>query len=247
MIKDFLISFRDNFQEKTTNPFLGTYLLVWLIRNWELVYTLFNFDKDTKLLDKVSYIKSYYSQVSFFENILTNILWAFALLITTYILLNVSRLIVNLSEKRVAPWVYKITDSKSIILKVHYERIRSARDDLQSRLDMERESKAKLENRIKELEEEIISVRSKNSQHLAENETQNLPNEIDIIIDKLNKDKIVKHFIEAAASINAGYGLPRDYPNLMNFIKLGLIRSTGVDFKLTADGEAILKRIRFAE
>ena len=46
MIKDFLVSFKDNFKEKTRNPFLGTYLIVWLIRNWELIYTLFNFDQN---------------------------------------------------------------------------------------------------------------------------------------------------------------------------------------------------------
>jgi len=32
-VKDFLISFSDNFKKKTQNPFLGTYLIVWIIRN----------------------------------------------------------------------------------------------------------------------------------------------------------------------------------------------------------------------
>lgn len=45
-------SFVDNIKQKTTNPFFGTLILVWLVRNWELIYTLFNFDKDWLLSDK---------------------------------------------------------------------------------------------------------------------------------------------------------------------------------------------------
>ena len=123
MIRDFLISFKDNLNEKSRNPFLGTYLIVWLFRNWELVYTLFHFDPEQKLEHKVGFIKGYYSQHDFIENLLTNIYWAFGLLILTYLLLSISRLIVNLSDKRITPWIYKITDSNSIVLKSEYERI----------------------------------------------------------------------------------------------------------------------------
>ncbi|WP_377717329.1 hypothetical protein [Pseudofulvibacter geojedonensis] len=62
MIKDFLISFRDNFKEKTRNPFLGTYVIVWIVLNWELIYTLFNFDDNYKLENKVAFIKAYYKE-----------------------------------------------------------------------------------------------------------------------------------------------------------------------------------------
>lgn len=135
MIKDFFVSFKDNFKEKTQNPFLGTYLIVWVIRNWELVYTLFNFDDDYTLEKKKAFITKYYDEAhNFIENLFYNILWTFGVLILTYILLNVSRLIVNLFDKQLKPWIYKITDSKSIVLKEEYEQLRSERDDLQSRL-----------------------------------------------------------------------------------------------------------------
>ena len=161
MIKDFLISFKDNFKEKTRNPFLGTYLIVWLIRNWELVYSLFNFDNNLKLVDKIDFIKDFYTKNEFLINLWTNVYWSFGLLILTYFLLNISRLITNLSEKKLTPWIYKITDSNSIVLKIEYNRIRSDRDDLQLRLDHEHELKSKLDNRIKILEQEIIELTSK--------------------------------------------------------------------------------------
>lgn len=152
MIKDMLVSFKDNFKEKTTNPFLGTYVLVWLFRNWELVFTVLNFDKDFKLKNKVDFIKGYYSSHEFLLDLVINILWAFLILIVTYLLVNLSRFIVNISEKQITPWIYKITDSKSIVLKEVYENLRLERDDLQIRLDQEREARSRSEVRIKSLD-----------------------------------------------------------------------------------------------
>lgn len=111
MIKDTFISFKDNFKERISNPFLGTYLAVWLIRNWDLIYSLFNFDDEYSLKEKIKFIESYYENHEFLVDLSINILWTFAVLITTYILMNLSRLIVNLFEKRLSPWIYQITDS----------------------------------------------------------------------------------------------------------------------------------------
>jgi hypothetical protein len=117
MIKDFFISFRENFKEKTANPFLGTYIVVWLIRNWELAYSVFNFDDDYLLSDKVQFVKNYYYDVSLFTEVTINILITFLVLIISYLLINVSRLIINFFEKIVTPLVYKWTDKSSIVLK----------------------------------------------------------------------------------------------------------------------------------
>jgi predicted transcriptional regulator len=155
MIKDFLISFKDNFREKTRNPFLGTYLFVWFIRNWELVYSLFNFDSGCTLADKVSFVKNYYAKISFLENIGTNIFWAIGLLALTYILLNVSRLIVNIFEKLITPWIYRITDKGSIVLKLDYEKLNIEREKIQKRFEEEREKRLSLETEIEKLEARI--------------------------------------------------------------------------------------------
>lgn len=251
MIKDFLISFKDNFKEKTRNPFLGTYLIVWLIRNWELVYTLFNFDNDKKLSDKIDFIKSYYVNHDFIINILTNIYWAFGVLILTYVLLNLSRFIVNFSEKRLTPWVYKITDSKSIVLKSSYDSLRLVRDDLQIRLDQERESKSRLETRIKTLEAEIIEI-TKNKNIYNENKSQdsskdNTPEVSSILFKKLIDKGLLNDFIATSVKINQQEPIRNDYAPKDYFLELGLITFMSVHFanekiyKLTPDGESVLK------
>lgn len=258
MIKDLFLSFRDNFREKTTNPFLGTYLLVWIIRNWELVFSIFNFDKSHNLDFKTSFIRSYYEQNSFLLGILWNTLWTFGVLITTYIILNLSRAIVNISEKQIKPWVYKLTDSKSIVLKSIYERIRNDRDELQNRLDKERESRSKLEVRIKNLEEEIVG----RDRAVAESEgEESVPDSSDINQDEFEKlyyrlqnDKLIDDFKIIAVKCRKSEYIDNNHPNIDRYLELGLIiyknehfRGGAKRYALTNDGNELLKTIRNIE
>ncbi|EMY3476827.1 DUF3450 domain-containing protein [Flavobacterium psychrophilum] len=259
MIKDFLISFTDNFKEKTKNPFLGTYLFVWLIRNWDLAYTLFNFDKDCTLDDKKTFISNYYKNGDFISNLGGNILWAFGILITTYLLLNISRLIVNLSERRLTPWIYQITDSKSIVLKSEYERIRAESDDLQLRLDKERESKSRLEARIKSLEAEIIEITRVKTENVIENipekkTTRSVKKEntdsTSILIDKIIQKELLTDFLNTCTKINKGDSIPNSYKHSDYFTELGLIKffknaiNDSKIYSITSEGEILLKKIR---
>ncbi len=258
MIKDFLISFRDNFKEKTRNPFLGTYLIVWVIRNWELLYTLFNFDSDYKLSDKIGYIKSYYLEHGFITNLFTSILWAFGLLILTYLLLAISRFITNFSEKRITPWIYKITDSNTIVLKETYEALRNENSRIEDKLESEREIKKRLLIEVSELENEIDSLKVNYSNSIEElptfdNEKISLDNEEEIMLNKIKKRKLIDNFIITSNRIGEKkenwidmvyWNDSTDY-----FIKLGLFTSgqKGRDYSelfLTTVGEKVLRRAR---
>lgn len=258
MIKDFLISFTDNFREKTKNPFLGTYLLVWLVRNWELVYTLFNFDKDCNLDDKKAFVRDYYSSHSFIENLFSNIYWAFGLLVLTYLLLNLSRLIVNLSEKRVTPWIYKITDSKSIVLKSVYENLRAENDNLLEKLDKERDSKSRLETRMKTLENEITELLSnakkKKTSEVSPEKNENdkrVEDEASILLRKLKEKEMLKDFVSTSISLNKGEYIAVSYKPTDLFIELGLIKykdssysGSAKSYTITQIGEKVLRLAR---
>lgn len=260
MIKDFLISFKDNISDKTKNPFLGTYLLVWIVRNWELIYSVFNFDTSFNLKNRINYITSYYKTNNFIENLLTNIYWAFGLLVLTYILLNISRLIVNFFDKKLTPWIYKITDDNSIVLKTEYDRVRLERDDLQTRLDLERESKSRLEIRIKNLEQEILNisevkVKSISEKNIGDNSKSiNNENNINTLLSKLKQKDLVTEFTKLAVLINKGDYVSNDYLAKDYFIEMGLItfRSNHFDgysksYNLTQDGEDLLRLLRYRE
>lgn len=260
MIKDIFLSFRDNFKEKTRNPFLGTYALVWVIRNWELVFAVFNFDTNHNLDYKLNFIKIYYKTHSFIEGILMNIAYTLLIMVVTYIILNISRAIVNTSEKQLKPWVYKLTDSKSIVLKSIYENIRNERDELQSRLDRERESKSSLEKRIKVLEDEIVNL----EEAIANKETQLSAEELpdfaasttskpeDVLFDKLKRKELLDNYLIVGSNIATNPDWIRTNnvdENMSYYIKLGLIQIVETDedwnkYSVTEYGNAVLNKIR---
>ncbi len=255
MIKDFLISFKDNFRERVTNPFLGTYLLVWIIRNWELVYGIFTFDKSAKQIDKISFIKEYFKAHNFLENLGWNIFWAFGVLALTYILLNVSRLIINFSEKTVAPWIYKISDKSSVVLKSFYLQLKEHSNELEVELDKERDKRHRLESRIKTLEIENSDLLKKNDPDEV-TFTENKPELSleDRLINRLSSKGILDEFRKMAIQIGEGKSISKNNVFIPNFIELGLIKfvenSAGGSFsffELTDDGVKLLRRLGFLE
>ncbi|WP_121964457.1 hypothetical protein [Myroides sp. N17-2] len=160
MIKDFFVSFTDNIKEKTRNPFLGTYAVVWLIRNWYVVYMVFNFDKDCTMDDKLRLISEYFGKNPFWENVGYNVLYTFAVLLATYILLNLSRLIVNGFERNLTPWIYKVTDKSSIVTKDTYQIALTRIEKMESDLESEKEKRYRAEEKSEKSEKELISERT---------------------------------------------------------------------------------------
>jgi hypothetical protein len=117
MIVKLFKSAKDIAGDKIKNPFFGTYFFVWIIRNWELIYSLIYFDSSTNLEGRVTYIKGHFADDSFICDLLINLGVTFLLLSLSYILLNLSRFIVNYSELKIKPWIDNKIDSKNIVTK----------------------------------------------------------------------------------------------------------------------------------
>jgi hypothetical protein len=141
MVKDTLNSMLDNIKERTTNPFLGTLLVVWIIRNWTLVYGLFNFDKEFTLDKKLRYIADHYQSQAFVPNLLIVVSITFLVLVSTYCMLTLGRLITDTYDKFVLPYLAKITDKSSIVLKTKYNALEEVVKQLEIRLEEERLAK----------------------------------------------------------------------------------------------------------
>ena len=58
MVREAWDSFKDNIKERVSNPFLGTFTLVWIVHNWKVVYAFFYFDKDWRLQQKIDFFKN---------------------------------------------------------------------------------------------------------------------------------------------------------------------------------------------
>ena len=133
-------------------------------------------------------------------------------------------------------------------MKTEYERIRSENDDLQVRLDKERESKSRLEIRIKNLEAEIIEITKTESVSNSSSKEIN-PTEA-ILLQKLNEKNLLKDFIHTCTQINKGSAIRNDYAPKDYFVELGLIVYSNdysyesKFYKITNEGNSILKKAR---
>lgn len=155
MIQKTIVSFFDNLKTKTTNPFLGTLILVWIYRNYENFYVLFFSGSATKYPEKIAALHGLYKTENFVGSFFVTIAITILVLIGTYALLNISRFIVNMYNKKLTPWIYKITDKSSVVLKHEYDKVVEVRDRYQIRFEDERKERFRAEG---ELEDSVKKV-----------------------------------------------------------------------------------------
>ncbi len=153
MIKEFIVSFFDNVKTKTTNPFLGTLILVWIFENWKLLFTFFGLPDNLTLDEKIEKLNLWLNPISFSVNLMKCIGLSIFVLILTYSLLNLSRLILNIFEYRVTPLIYKFFGPGKIVTKDLFESVIRERDSLINNLEKEREARAKLQSEVSSLED----------------------------------------------------------------------------------------------
>jgi len=145
MLAEIWQSFKDNVKRRATNPFLGTFTIVYILKNWELFYSLLNFDSNLNLEGRLAYVRPYFEFHSFVENILITVLITFVTLIVTYLLLSVARLLSNTYESIITPWIYKITDKSKIVLKDEHDKIKKQRSDFETNYEKEHEARIKIQ------------------------------------------------------------------------------------------------------
>ena len=261
MIQDLLVSFKDNIKTKTTNPFLGTMILVWIFKNWNLLYSLFNFEPDTTLVQKREFIVNYFTDNPIIENLLWCVFESFIILIATYFFINLARLIVNLYDKRLTPLIYKWTDDKSIVLKSIYDISENERKRLEKKLEEERDSKLKIQNDYERLEkrlsdllsdkEEINTTKDVDNRESQEQENDQLKNKLDLIFKKLQKENKVESFEKISSNILNGYPFEKSTENVEEFTSIGLIipnkyeSNNRYSYKLTSMGNILHEKLVF--
>jgi hypothetical protein len=111
-----LESIKTSISKKAGSPFFAAYITVWFVRNWELVFTLINFQEDDSRIYKVAWIKNYLQRDCFFLDVLINVGCTIALLIISYSLISLTKLIVGFFIDIVIPRVQKFTDSSKVVL-----------------------------------------------------------------------------------------------------------------------------------
>jgi hypothetical protein len=172
MVKDTLNSVFDNLKERTTNPFLGTLIVVWTLKNWELVYSLFYFDSSLKLDDRLAKITDHFKDQSFLLNMGSVILITMGVLILTYTLLSLSRLVTDAYERIVIPVISKLTDRSSVVLKSEYVILQEVVKKLEVRLEEERLAKVAAQTERDSVDAKLIQMRNlQQTENISEGDT----------------------------------------------------------------------------
>lgn len=161
----------ENFSERlkdSRNPFLGTLTLVWIIRNWQIIYAIF-FD-NREFLVRLNFIRSMIWATTFWEILLQftiNVGLALLAIVIVYSLVYFTRFITNKFENRLLPWLYEKSAPKRVILIKEYEKLEKDIKSLESRLEKEREKRINAEAEVQRLEDIEIENRNKSIDRMA--------------------------------------------------------------------------------
>ncbi|PXY01420.1 hypothetical protein DF185_08010 [Marinifilum breve] len=172
-------SFAYNLQTKSTNPFFGTLILVWLVRNWELVYTFFNFDSDTKLPDRIAELKLVSLQVfkaEIFGYDFSGYKWdlIFCVFITifvmliTFIFMAFTKYISGIYQDRVLPNIYERTSTYRIKRTEEFEGLDKSLYLIREELKKEKDDKLILDRENEELTSENEKLKTELNQEKRE-------------------------------------------------------------------------------
>lgn len=224
MLKDVWDSFKDNIKERATNPFLGTFAVVWIVHNWQVVYAFFYFDKDWKLQQKIDYFNHYWSNKNFFWNLIVVALIAVGILIITYLFLGLSRLLSNYFENVLVPFIYSLSKGKTVTGEVHQQTLEQV-DRWKVRFEEERKSKIELEEERDELEKRL--KQSIEPENILKDE--NFAEIINIARSRFTKEDLEKTLL----GVSKKYGFPSD-DNVIDFLLkdnlIELDRRSGTNF-----------------
>jgi len=158
---DFVDGLKGEVQDKSKNPFFGAFIITWCIRHWEAVFIIFNFEGDFSMDDKITRIQLYFEKLPKYD-FWTTIAYTFGVIILGFFLLNLTRIISNVSEKIITPWIYRWTSGKaSIVTKEIYNIAVSQERKAIEKLELEVERRTKLQSENDKLENELIDLKNK--------------------------------------------------------------------------------------
>jgi hypothetical protein len=160
-----LTSILENYKSKIKNPLIGTIISVWIFHNWRIVYALFNFDADSTLQTRITFIEDYFSNKCFAGDIFIVIFIAFVVLFVTFLLLAASRYLTDTYYKIYEPSIVIKLDKRAIFTNEEREKMQIKIGDL----NLEKE---KLQDLISRLESQISKKDNKYETLKEENDSQ---------------------------------------------------------------------------
>lgn len=136
---DFLNSFFQNIKDKLTSPFFGTLSFVLLVHHWEFWYTIFNFDDQTLLSQRLAELDRIASIEFTFAELRKDLFWALGIMVLGYFIVVATRSFSLLIDFRAMPWITGQIISKSVVERRVHEDVLKERDEYSEKYEEQRQ------------------------------------------------------------------------------------------------------------
>lgn len=147
-IKSIFQDFVNDNRDKVRTPYFSVFILIWLVRNWELIFTIFNFDEIEKRTDKTTLIGEYISKAVSPKELLTTTGLAFIGITVSYLLISLSKTITLAYKNFVTPFINNLFDKNLNVDKEIYNTVKQERDRFRRLYDDEQNASSGLAARL---------------------------------------------------------------------------------------------------
>ncbi|WP_353079488.1 hypothetical protein [Flavobacterium sp.] len=180
-------SFFSNIKDKLTNPYFGTLILVLIIHHWELWYTLFNFDSDCTLQDKIFFIRTYINDNLSFILFMWEALQAIIYMFLGYLIIVGTRSLVIWVEFGLMPMITGKIINKDVVRKNEYDNVVKEREEY---FDQYEEQRKNVRIFSKTIDEQTEQIKQKDENLLEQSNTiTRTIKELDITKKKLENSE----------------------------------------------------------
>lgn len=244
-------SLLDNLRQKFTNPFLGTFILVWIVHNWRLVFSFFNFDERTNLERKMKVISYYYDSAFSIENLAVSAAITLGVLIASFIGINIARIIVETSERIIKPAILKIASSSKVVERKDLEAVEDALKVWVGKHAKEVTEKNTIQNQYDDLVAKNKNLMASNVTFPGTGTDTGMDTGMDTEIQKnyinLKKQGLIKEIWENISDIVSGKIIVKskalEAMLMMEFVEFQESESSGNIYKLTNKGQTFREYI----
>lgn len=137
---DFIKSFLENIKSKLSNPFFGTLIIVIIFHHWKLWFSIFNFDSNCTLDDKLLFIQNYSEKHLSLIPFLYDVLCALIFMILGYGVVLLTRSLVMWIEYGLMPIITKRIVNKKVALRTEYDQVVKEREQFFDQYEEQRKN-----------------------------------------------------------------------------------------------------------
>lgn len=216
-IKDTFENIRERiknpFSERNKTPFAGAFLIAIIIYNWELFYSLFNFESWISRENKILIIKQYLNEKKWYERIGWPLSISFLSIFFYYTFNYISLGISTFFRRWFKGLILYYTDKSQIIPREEHETFSRKALALKTKNDILKESSSKLEDEKENLLSQLTELTSQFSK--LKSEKEELENKVP---KKRSDSELIKEKIEEIKIIYSHYGAGNSFYDVTEIV-----------------------------